>query len=156
MRTAAIAVSLKSLHLMGAGLFLLVFCAALLFSPKPSAGEGCGGAPQTDPASAYNRAAASYGNAALTEDPVWARYAKRGQAFPGCPEIAPLPPEAYSAPIKKRSVKARKNAGISPAAKKSSSAVPAQTKSTDNPCPPIIMPVPAIAVCADPALGAKN
>lgn len=148
MRSQSMALHTGAQQSAEAGVFLLILTLALLLIPGAARGEGCGGAPQTGIPSAYNsKANPVYGGPQLQEDPTWARYAHRGQAFENCPRAVALPEPAYSPPpVKKSSVAKRKS---SPRKK-----IVAQKKATPpqavaTPCLPILMPVPAISVCPD-------
>ena len=131
----------------GVGLFIAVLLPALLCQPKAGLGEG-GGTPGTFPLLAY--AATNTAPAMPAEDPVWALYVKRGQAFTNCSKAIILPETpirvspAKNVPVKKK--KAQNAAKRQDLPK----FLPPKTKSTDNPCFPIIMPVPALpAICPD-------
>ena len=129
------------------GLFIAVVLPVLLCQPNTGLGKG-GGSPGTVSLLAY--AATNITPAVPTEDPVWLLHVKRGQAFPNCSRanLLPVNPIRVS-PARNVPVKKKKAQG---AAKRQDppKRLPPQTKSTDNPCFPIIMPVSVLpAICPD-------
>ena len=154
MHTKVMAIESKEWQYVQIKVFLLVLFLALLAMPKITLGE-CGDAPSPGIPSAYSvKAGQVYGSTQLHEDATWARYAHRGQAFADCPKLAPLPETAYTPlPVKKKSaVKRKSSRGVASKQAQAKSSATA-TKSAANPCPPILMPVPALPICPDPKLG---
>lgn len=131
-----------------AAVFFLVLVLLLLAGLAEHAsaeGDGYTGIP-----SAYTwRPDPMYSNNSGMDDPTWARYAKRGQAFENCPRYVPAAPEYYQPPAKARKSGTVRKKTKSAAAAKRKTAQKAAAPAAKNPCIPMLVPVPVIQKCPD-------